>query len=288
MHNPEALEQLSTLGDDSTDWVNTIHAIRAFYSQDFGRMEQLLSEVPGNCPAGKLKKVLFLMAGIEQEETSLNYHEERLVKRVTEDSRFLKSAIEQLRESLEYGEDLFIETVSLLIKEIKKSPEAAERLVLWSFKICEERGFSDEALSDNVIMLFGQAEGLRLIGLSLIETEPDSSLICFIRSFIRKLVDKTTNENEAAAYLKIIAALISACPPDAPVLVDISEMLSMLESELVLYFGLDEPQRSTSPADRVSILLKMLVGMDSDAAAAAGDVPEQAKTARPAVQLELF
>ena len=284
MHNPEALERLSTLNEDSAEWVNVIDAIRAFYAQNFDLMEKLLLLIPDDSKAGRLKRVLFHMAGCADTDEKLSFHEEKLAKRVTEDSRFLSSAIEQLRESIEYGEELFSETVSLLIKEVKKNPGAAERLALWSLRLCSERDFDDEALSDNLIMLFGQAEGLRLIGLSLIESEPDSALICFTRSLINKLTDRVISANETAAYLEIIAALISACPADAPVLLDISEMLTMLESEMAVFFSLEQPRRDISPGERVAVMINLLNGLKSGS----NIPPAQPKTPHTAVQLELF
>lgn len=280
MHNPEALEQLYAEGTDSAEWVNMIHAIKAFYSQDFDAMDRLLQTVPQASKAAALKNVLYHMSGRSRSEEQLSYHEKKLSKRVTEDSRFLSSAIEQLKESIEYGEELFTETVSLLIKEVKKSPEAAERLTLWSFRICIENGFDDEALADNIMMLFGQAEGLRLIALSLIETEPESALICFTRSLIKKLVDRNILTDETTAYLKIIGALISACRDDDPVLLDLSEMLTMLESEIAI-FNLHIDCRSSNPAIRVAALIEALTGKSSE-------LPAAPEPRGEAVQLELF
>ncbi|MDC7225304.1 MAG: hypothetical protein PQJ61_00910 [Spirochaetales bacterium] len=266
MHNPEVLERLADEGRESADWINMINAIQAFYKQDFMLMCRWLDEVPDDCLAGSLKKVLRHMSGDTPAE-NLGFYEEKLAKRITEDSRFLSSAIEQLKESIEYGEELFVETVSLLIKEVKKSPAAAESLALWSFRICIENDFDDETLADNIIMLFGQAEGLRLIGLSLLETEPESALICFTRSLIKKLVDRTLSKEDAEAALEIIGTLISACHPDDPVLIDISEMLTMLESELILFFNLGKMPRRNDPAGRVSAMLDLLSGRSADAAA---------------------
>ena len=284
MHNPEALAQLAAEGADAAEWVNMINAIRAFYNQDFALMNELLNTVPDECTAGSLKGILGMMSGTVPAAGKLSYHEEKLVKRVTEDSRFLSSAIGQLMESIEYGEELFIETVSLLIKEVKKSPSAAERLALWSFKTCIDNNFDDEALADNIIMLFGQAEGLRLIGLSLLETEPESALICFTRSLIKRLVDRMTGREEAAAFLEIIGALISVCRTDAPVLLDISEILTMLESELVLFFTLDELPEYPEPAMRVSVMLESLIGSGTDNLSA---IEHKAEIGE-AIQLELF
>ncbi len=258
MHNPEAIDLL--FGDESADpdWLNLIRAIQAFYRQDFEKMNSLISEIQPQSVPGRLQKVLYHMSGLKPADGELSTQEERLARRITEDSRFLTSAVSELRESMEYGEELFTETVSLLIKEIKKNSNAAASLALWAFRTSQDKGFDDEALADNILMLFGQAEGLRLIGLSLIESEPESALICFTRSLIKKLIDRSISREETAAYLEIIGALIQPCAGDDPVLIDISEMLTMLEAEIELLFALPRRSRLSSPADRISALTAAL------------------------------
>ncbi len=293
MHNPEAFARLESLEADQ-NWKNIIYAIRAFYNQDFGLMNNLLISVDPGSDAGRLVRVLRHMAGTEDYSGKLTKSEERLALRVTENTRFLNSAVRQLKESIDYGEELFTETASLLIKEVKqKTPVAAGRLALWSFRICIEKGFDDEALADNILMLFGQAEGLRLIALSLMETEPESALICFTRSLIRRIMDKTINKTDAAAYMEVIEALLTACAENDPVIIDISELLSMLESELNLYFGFPSISMDTSPAAKISAMIKHLTISSDPVYTEELQEPEPAevklaRVSKNAVQLELF
>lgn len=287
MNTPEALGQLEAqaVNKETAEWVDVIHAIQAFYSQDFKKMDNLLNRIPAESTAGSLKNVLYQMSGMQKETVKLTYPEEKLYRRITENSRFLSSAVRQLKESIEYGEDLFAENASLLIKETKhKTPEAAERLALWSFSACIENGFDDEALADNILMLFGQAEGLRIIALSLIEKEPESALICFTRSLIRKLVDRTTGREETVGYLEIIEALITACPEEDPSIIDITELLSMLESELNIFFSLEAAAKSSHPVQKVADMKNRLAG-EPPAAATEEKTPAAVKEV---VQLELF
>ena len=301
MYNPEAFAQLeqACVGTDSENeqWKNLIYAIRAFYDQDFVQMDSLLQTIDKESTAASLKRVLYHMSGLRISTEKLSYHEDKLAKRITEDSRFLKSAIDDLNESILYGEDLFIETASMLIKELKQNtPEAAERLALWSFGICVEMDFDDEALADNILMLFGQAEGLRLIALSLLESEPESALICFTRSLIKRIVDQTAGKDDAAAYLEIIEALISTCTDNDPVLLDISELLAMLETEFNLFFGFNNSTSCSKPADKIAEMKKTLAGDGLKAvipqlSASAAETVEHNRntsTSGTAVQLELF
>jgi hypothetical protein len=287
MNNTEALEDLEAKAEQtgSAEWVYLIQAIQAFYSQDFNKMDSLLMLIPEISDAANLKNVLYHMSGLPKETAKLTYHEEKLSKRITENSRFLRSAVEQLKESIEYGEDLFVETASLLIKEVRsKTPEASERLALWSFSTCIENEFDDEALADNILMLFGQAEGLRIIALSLIETEPESALICFTRSLIKRLVDRTTDREETAGYLTIIDALLSACPVDEPSIIDITELLSMLESELCIFFGLETTAINSKPAQKIAEIKRKLSGESVKTAATLKPLSQ----VKAATQLELF
>ena len=288
MHNIDAFNNLEKLPDEGTNghWKNLIYAIQAFYRQDFAGMDIRLGKIPDDSEAACLKKVLYYMAGFLDKSTKLSFHEEKLVKKITEHTRFLKSAAGQLNESIEYGEELFAETASLLIKEIKgKSPEAASRLALWSFRTCQEKDFDDEALSDNILMLFGQAEGLRLIGLSLIESEPDSALICFTRSLIKRVSDQKIEREEAAAYLEVIQALLTACREGDPVLTDISEMVLMLESELNLFFDISTGHPGQSYHDKIDRLISALSDIPQPVKV---EIKKKTPAAAEAVQLELF
>jgi len=296
MYNPEAMLRLENL--DSTEeighWKALIKAVELFYSQDYSSMEKCLGEISDGSLAGSLKPVLYQMSGLHVLNRKPSFHEEKLIKKVTEDSRFLLSAAGQLNDSIEYGGDLFIETASLLIKEIKtNNPQAAERLVLWCFEVCFERQFDEEPLADNVMMIFGQAEGLRLIALSLMEDYPESALICFTRSLIRRLIDNSIEKEEASAWLDIIDTLMSACSPSDPVFIDMTELLSMLETELSIYFGLGENQNlSSNPLEKLGIMKSRLTG--------GGNQPQPPPNPEPrpspppavksgeAVQLELF
>ncbi|MBI9109201.1 MAG: hypothetical protein JEZ04_20820 [Spirochaetales bacterium] len=255
MHNPEAMIRLEKLekAESFDQWKLLIRAVDAFYSQDFQTLEDCLEKIPSDSLAGSLKPVLYHMSGQKQLNRKPTFNEEKLIKRVTEDSRFLVSAAAQLTESIEYSGDLFIETASLLIKEIKvNNPEASERLALWCFSVCFEYSFDEEPLADNVLMLYGQAEGLRLIALSLMEEDPESSLICFTRALIKRLIDKSIEKDEAGAWLDIIDTLMTACPPSNPILVDMSELLSMLGTELSLYFSIGNGMElSSSPHEKL-------------------------------------
>ena len=301
MHNPEALNRLNGLDDDDEVkvWKSLIAAIISFYNQDFKGVGALLSAVPDDSPAGRLKPALLHMSGLRSLERRATYHEEKLIKKITEDSRFLASAIAQLNDSIEYGGELFAETASLLIKEIKsQNQNAAARLTLWCFSVCFSQGFDEEPLADNVLMLFGQAEGLRLIALSLMEDDPESALICFTRSLIKRIIDKTIKRDEAAAMLDIIDVLMSACEPEEPLITDISELLTMLDKELEVYFSLGENFcPASAPSERINGMKQRLSGSikppvpdNTEQEKAEKRPAKKAPAARSteAVQLELF
>jgi hypothetical protein len=268
MDNPEAMMKLEQLqsGDEVEQWKNLIEAVNAFYAQDQRLLESCLENIPSDSLPGSLKPALLHMSGLSPLGRQPTFYEGKLIKKITEDSRFLTSAASQLNDNIEYGGDLFIETASLLIKEIKvNNTEASERLVLWCFNICFQQQFDEEPLADNVLMIFGQAEGLRLIALSLMEEDPESALICFTRSLIKRLIDRSIETNEAAGWLDIIDALMSACTPSDPVFIDMSELLSMLETELNIYFGLSGTKYlSSDPLEKLGSLKTRLSGSPSE------------------------
>ncbi len=283
MHNPEAFAALQE-AETNEDWKNLIYAIKAFYNHDFHRMEALLAGITANSDAASLSTVLRNMSGINISQ-QLSKSEKKLAAKITEQNRFFNEAIDDLNESIIYGEDLFAETVSLLIKEIRKDhPEAASRLALWAFNKCIEYNFNDEKLTDNIIILFGQAEGLRLIGLSLMEREPDSSLICFCRSLIRRIIDKTIGQEETIAFLNIIQALLSECEDDQSVILDINELVRMLESELYLYFSLPYENSINDPAAKIQKMKNSLTNIYDDSV----NKSSIKKIQKKIIQLELF
>ena len=290
MSNPEAMDALMNFdrGGESNDWKNIILAIRSFYNQDFSSLERLLESVNDDSEAGRLKPVLCRMAGMETERTTrLGKYEEKLLRAVTEDSRFLAGAAAQLNESMEYGEDLFNETASLIIREIRAiSVPASMRLALWALNTCLERGFDEEQLADSILVIFGQAEGLRLIALSLIEPDPESALICLTRAMIRKIIDRTLDRQSVPAWLEVIEALADAVPAGSEVLIDMSELLQMLEDETAACFGFGSHGISALPAsERIRRLKAGLAGADP---APSDRIRTAAVPAGQPLQLELF
>jgi hypothetical protein len=292
MHNPEAMQKLEEIRDveGAAPWVDVIHAVRAFYLQDHQELATRLERVPDESAAGKLKPVLYHMSGAAGSEIQLNKAEENLSKVVTEESRFISDAAGQLIESVGYGEAVFTETASLVIKEIRKDNfQAAERLALWCLNTCFKNGFDEEPLADNLMMMFGQGEGLRLIGLALIEMDPESSVICFIRALIKKIVDSGLKKEEITAWLDIIEALLSACPENSPVFLDMNELSTMLESELYAYFGLiKDPLRCSDPVKRIQLLKKITGSETRDRNSENEFFTAAPESKQKAVQLELF
>ena len=142
-------------------------------------------------------------------------------------------------------------------------------------------------------MMFGQGEGLRLIGIALIETDPESSAICFIRSLIKKTAAAGLEKKEITAWLDIIAALLSACSENSPVFMDMNELSAMLEAELYTYFSIEkEALLCSDPIKRIQ-MLKEILNKKTEGRTMKNDLttvnPQACReAAREPVQLELF
>ena len=289
MSNPEVFIELKKHKEDSEvkDWYLIIKAIKSFYEQDFVAMRSFLSEITENSLASRLKNVLSYMSGENNEKSKLSKNEEFLVKKVTAKSNFLKSALSDIEESLVYGKDIFIDTITIVIKELSnESIEAAKRLTLWAFEECYQNNFDEDSLAENVLDFFGQAEGFRLIGLSLIENNPTSALLCFIRSLIKKITAQTVNNDGIRAYMDILEALHNGCSENDPAYFYIPEFLNLLASEMSLYYQSNQ-ETNEDLISRIKYLIKVFKPTEETLAKANKNSFEK-QSKKEAVQLELF
>lgn len=287
MNKPEAIARLEQIKDqhETRDWYHIIKAIDSFYNLDYSAMDNYLEMIPKDSNSRSLCNVLYAMTENQTESGVLSKNEAKLVKQITAGRFFLLDAVSNLNSGIDSSEELFIETVSLLIKEIKRrSSSASARLALWAFEMCIRKNYNEEILADNILMLYGQAEGLRLIALALIEHDPGASLICFCRSLINRLIDKTTELKETSAYLEIIEALVPSCTKEEPIIVDIKELFSMLESELNIFYKIKPAKLKLYPKEWIKSMKRRLAATTP----AADYSASKPCIVKESVQLELF
>lgn len=291
MHNPEALQSLDSevKRDDLMPWKYIIHAIQSFYDKDFPEMESYLSLVDDSTPPAGLKPLLFHMSGLKAFEQEPGYREESLLKKITRESSYISNVSSKLRDALQQNAEVFAETASLIIKELKSQNfEASRKLALWSFRECLAREIDEEPLADNILMIFGQAEGLRLIALGLLEEDPGSSLICFMRSLVNRLSERNITSEETLAFLDVLCSLADHCSDDESVVSEISELVRLLESEIRINFSINTDSVSDSA---VELLVKIRKAFDTDElydySISKTEEPAPVQPGPP-VQLELF
>ncbi len=291
MHNPEALQALDSdvARDDLMPWKYIIHAIQSFYDRDFPEMESYLSMVDDKAPPAQLKSLLFHMSGLKAFEHEPCYREESLLKKITRESSYISNVSLKLRKALQQNAEVFAETASLIIKELKSQNfEASRKLALWSFRECLAREIDEEPLADNILMIFGQAEGLRLIALGLLEEDPGSSLICFMRSLVNRLSERNITSEETQAFLDVLCSLANHCSTDDSVISEISELVRLLESEIRINFSISTAAESDSA---VELLVQIREAFDTDELYDYSICKPEAESpvqTRAPVQLELF
>ena len=208
MYDPEALTGIAEMSEDSPlyYWQRLVYALIAFYQGDRDNMHQLLEEIPEGFPPCGLKAVLYHLTGERQIDEPSNAQRE-LIESVEEDHSFIRSAVSQLKEYLENGmEETFAETACLLIKDLAFSRrEAAMRLALTCMKAAGEETLS--LFVEQLQLIFGEAEGNRLVALALMGESPDMSILFWIRLVLRSLMEDDLSPDTAEAHLSIVGDL---------------------------------------------------------------------------------
>jgi hypothetical protein len=217
MYDPEALSGIAEMTEDSPlyYWQRLVYALIAFYQGDRDNMHQLLEEIPDGVPPASLKEVLFHLTGVRPiAEPSKEQRE--LIRRVQEDHSFIRSAVSQLKEYLENGmEETFAETAALLIKDLAFThPEVARRLAL----TCMQAGGEDALtlFAEQLQLIFGEAEGNRLVALALMGESPDVSILFWIRLVLRSLMEDDPSRETVDAHLSIVGELAARVLDELP------------------------------------------------------------------------
>lgn len=208
MYDPEILNRLRSIEDDSafTPWKYTILALLSFYQADRDNMLQLVGRIPQDTPPALIGEVLLRLTGIRSPDEA-DKQVVKLIDLVREDHTFMKSAVRQLEEYLnEDFEEAFVENSILLIRELLSShPETARRLALWSMRIAADRDYDLSAYPSRLSELFGKNEGMRLTAIALAETDPDLSILFWLRYAVSRPIERRTEEVETSAILSILA-----------------------------------------------------------------------------------
>ena len=213
MYNPEALELLKSLPENSvfSIWRDIIYALYYYYQNKPDKVQEILDKVPKNTPPSLLSPVLQYLSDSNQHKPVTKL-EKSLISKIREDSSFFKEAQSQLQECLDRSyEDLYLDTASLLIKDTyTQNTNAAQKLSIWCLKTASEYNFSLTPLLNNIKIIMGTPEGLRLTAIALLSEDPDISVLFWIRSLICLLKERNIDKEKLGGYLTIIAETVEA------------------------------------------------------------------------------
>ncbi len=304
MYDPEALAGIAEIGEDSPlyYWQRLVYALIAFYQGDRDNMHQLLEEIPDGFPPDRLKRVLFHLTGVRQiAEPSKEQRE--LIRKVEEDHSFIRSAVTQLKEYLEDGmEETFAETAALLVKDLAFTrSEAAKRLALTCMQAAGEDTLS--LFVEQLPLIFGEAEGNRLVALALMRESPDVSILFWIRLILRCLIKDDLSHETVEAHLSIVgdlaARLLDELPEEEAGEQDYDsyfERLALLTRKLEDELRRRFPSEEGSTADPLQVPLRRLAEFSLGSEHREVKAPAERKSGkrqnrvadRNPVQLELF
>lgn len=249
MDNPEAFERLESVGESSVfyPWKLLVLTIRELYREDEKAMEEYLEAVPSETPAALIAP--FLRHVISGEPLGPVCAEAcgKLAKAVMTDNRLLESAVEQLHESLAAGlEDLFTETAVMIIKEnIRGAVGLTSRFALWCIESLVRNELSPASFISRLKGFLPQAEVYRLTALAMLDTDPDISLLFWIRFLLSRLHERDIPLAETEEALAIMRELhdsivqldrMEGDEPDAEFAENLNGLLRNLYQELTALY----------------------------------------------------
>lgn len=249
MDNPEAYERLEAIGESSVfhPWKLLILAIRELYREDEEAMKEYLRLIPHETPAALIAPFLQHISSGEPLGPTCTEACGKLAKAVVTDNRLLESAIEQLHETLAAGlEDLFTETAVMIVKEnIRGAADLTSRFTLWCIESLVRSELSPASFISRIKGLMPQAEVYRLTAVAMIDTDPDISLLFWIRFLLSRLHDKDIPLAETEEALEIMRELhdsiaeldrMNGDEPDAEFTENLKGLLRNLYQELTALF----------------------------------------------------
>ncbi|MDY7027631.1 MAG: hypothetical protein SVR04_04965 [Spirochaetota bacterium] len=205
MYNPEALHRLEEIDNGSpfSPWKNLILAILAFYQGDRDNLFQLLGKIPSSTPPGRFRNLLRYF----EEDTARGKAADKLCTLLEDDHDFISCAVDQLNDCLENNHTVaFLESTGFLVRDLLAShSHAARRLAVWSIQVSSRHDFDISGYICRLTDIFGRKEALRLVAVALMPTEPEISLLFWLRYGIESVSQDTMSSEEIFALIAIIA-----------------------------------------------------------------------------------
>ncbi|MDX9800136.1 MAG: hypothetical protein RBT69_02225 [Spirochaetia bacterium] len=267
MHDDETISQLSQISPDSffSDWRYLTESLYNIYRNSLEDASGALEKIkPGSIPALLLPllHVLIDKTGISITE-ELSEVENTLLREINRENRNFTLNLDLCISNLEEGkEDSFADSVTLIITDIfPKDPGAAENIAVWALKQLFSRDMSPELLIENIKLVFGETNSLKLRALALMDEDRELSLLFWIKTAISLLRKNSSDSVTIEAYLEIIEDLKLSGrksdnrednPDDALIAGQIENLFIVLDRELQLRYPQLSSRAESSAAEETA------------------------------------
>ncbi|MCP5514518.1 MAG: hypothetical protein H7A26_03520 [Spirochaetales bacterium] len=271
MYDEEIMSHLSKITPDSffSDWRYLTETLYNIYRNSPEEASIAAGRInPGSIPAllCPVLQSLIDRSGSDSKE-GFTEVEKSLLQEINRENNNFTLNLNMCISNLENGEeDSFIDSVTLIITDIfPKDTNAAENIAVWALKQLFSHDMSPELLIENIKLVFGETDSLKLSALALMDEDRELSLLFWIKTALSLLRKNCTDPVTISAYLEIIEELklswvvsrVRAENPDDAMIAEQIENLSIvLGRELEIKFpqltsGTKKPAAAAS-ADRAA------------------------------------
>lgn len=207
MENPDVDGLLEELPADSPflPWRDLVHALKAFYRGELAKMAEHLEAIPASAPPKKLERLLLHLSGLVPAEGRFGRAEREIIGNIRANGGPMSDAVAQITEALDLeSEEILADSVAYVARELYgKEPETAKRLALWALEHIGGREMGPSLIRGHLELIFGGLESRRLVALSLMDRDPEESLVFWLRYFVGYLSGPLPKPEDAAALCEI-------------------------------------------------------------------------------------
>jgi len=207
------VQQLNEIDNKSLliDWKHFILAIYYFYQNEYKQCLIHTDNIQQNHPVYALGKLLPLIMKnkIPDEREDLSHEERQFLARLIDYPQHLIKSFLELEEPLnENLEDIFTGSALLLLRDISVyNSELTEKYALWCLNNIRISGFSPKTFIKGLKPLLGSAESKRMIALSTIKTQPEISLLYWMKYLLEKWHNEAVPEDEIKSIMGLCGVL---------------------------------------------------------------------------------
>ncbi len=300
MYNDETASLLEKIGPDSyfADWRYLTESLFHIYKNSFREAEEAIALIREDSVPALIVPVLRILSDRDFSKSvkSLSEAELSLVKDIARENLNLgeniKEALNNLEKRDEHG---FTDIITLIITDtLPRDSETSATLAVWALRQFFAYDMSPEVFIENIRLVFGETETFRISALSLIDEDPELSLMFWLKTLISLLKKSGSDRVTVEAYIEIIDMMRKKVESentfDADLSAQIENLYFVLNRELELrYQNIRVCESSSSLAEKeYGKAASDSPDKDKIVCKKAGNSLREKKGSKKPVQLELF